>query len=213
VTVRQGDVYFIPAGTVHAIGKGNLLAEIQQNSDLTYRLYDYGRTGPDGQPRPLHVEQALDVIDRTAAAPIVMTREIIRSDDSCRETLLSACPHFTVYGVETVRDTLFETVDAGCFELLLFLEGTASVTPVMPDGGADGDANGGADGSANGSAEGDADGSANGNAEGDATEASKGESIFIPAGPGSYRIGGGASFLRIFGGDVREYRKRAAGGA
>jgi mannose-6-phosphate isomerase len=184
VTVRRGDVYFIPAGTVHAIGKGNLIAEIQQNSDTTYRLYDYGRLGPDGQPRQLHVEQALDVIDRTAAAPIVMTREIIRSDKACRETLLNACPHFTVYGVETVRDTLFETVDAGCFELLLFLDGAARVTPVMPDG-----------------------------ADGEATEASKGASVFIPAGPGRYRIGGGAFCLRIFGGDVRKRRERAAGEA
>jgi mannose-6-phosphate isomerase len=205
VTVRRGDVYFIPAGTVHAIGKGNLLAEVQQNSDLTYRLYDYGRLDPDGQPRPLHVEQALDVMDRTAATPIVMTREIIRSDESCRETLLNACPHFTVYGVETVRDTLFETVDAGCFELLLFLDGTASVTPEAPDN-VNGDANGA--NNANGDAN-DANNANDTNSAIVATEASKGASVFIPAGPGSYRVGGGAYLLRIFGGDVRECRERA----
>jgi Phosphomannose isomerase len=61
--VRPGDVFFIPAGTVHAIGKGVTLLEIQQNSTLTYRLYDFGRLGKDGQPRPLHVEKALQVLN------------------------------------------------------------------------------------------------------------------------------------------------------
>src|SRR5579863_10722473 len=60
---RPGDAFFIPAGTVHAIGAGLVLCEIQQNSDVTYRLYDYNRPGADGQPRPLHLEKALDVIE------------------------------------------------------------------------------------------------------------------------------------------------------
>src|SRR5262249_7790529 len=55
-----------PAGTVHALGAGLLVAEIQQASDTTYRLYDWGRTGPDGKPRPLHVEPALAVTDHSA---------------------------------------------------------------------------------------------------------------------------------------------------
>ncbi len=63
---RAGDCIFIPAGTVHALGAGLLVAEIQQASDTTYRLFDWNRVGPDGQPRPLHVEQALDAIDYTA---------------------------------------------------------------------------------------------------------------------------------------------------
>ncbi len=58
-----GDVVFLPAGTVHALGAGLLIAEIQQSSDTTFRLFDWNRVGPDGQPRPLHVEQALSVID------------------------------------------------------------------------------------------------------------------------------------------------------
>jgi mannose-6-phosphate isomerase len=63
---RVGDCLFIPAGTVHALGAGLLVAEIQQASDTTYRLFDWNRLGPDGQPRPLHVQQALDVIDYSA---------------------------------------------------------------------------------------------------------------------------------------------------
>lgn len=58
-----GDCYFLPAGVVHALGPGLLVAEIQQASDTTYRLYDYDRLGPDGQPRPLHVAEALEAID------------------------------------------------------------------------------------------------------------------------------------------------------
>lgn len=60
---KPGDTFFIPAGRVHAIGGGNLLAEIQQSSDVTYRIYDYGRLDSNGRPRELHVEQAKDAID------------------------------------------------------------------------------------------------------------------------------------------------------
>ena len=59
--VKAGDCYFIPAGTIHAICKGCLIYEIQQNSNVTYRVYDYGRTDKDGNPRELHVEKALQV--------------------------------------------------------------------------------------------------------------------------------------------------------
>ncbi|WP_455010256.1 type I phosphomannose isomerase catalytic subunit [Oribacterium sinus] len=64
VMVEPGDVFFIPAGTVHAIGAGILLAEVQQNSNLTYRVYDYGRKDARGNTRELHVEKALEVMDR-----------------------------------------------------------------------------------------------------------------------------------------------------
>ena len=61
VPVKKGDVFFIKAGTLHAIGKGILIAEIQQNSNTTYRVSDYGRLGADGKPRELHVKNAVDV--------------------------------------------------------------------------------------------------------------------------------------------------------
>ena len=59
--VKSGECYFIPSGTIHAIGKGCLICEIQQNSNLTYRVYDYGRTDKNGNPRELHIEKALKV--------------------------------------------------------------------------------------------------------------------------------------------------------
>ena len=61
--VNKGDVFYIPAGKVHAIGKGNVILEIQQTSDVTYRIYDYNRTDDNGNPRELHTELALDAID------------------------------------------------------------------------------------------------------------------------------------------------------
>jgi mannose-6-phosphate isomerase len=67
VPVEKGDVFFIPAGLVHAIGKGVVVAEIQQSSDVTYRIFDYNRKDAEGNERELHTDEALDVIDFTAA--------------------------------------------------------------------------------------------------------------------------------------------------
>lgn len=65
VPVKRGDCFAIPAGMIHSIGGGVVIAEVQQNSDVTYRVYDYGRKGKDGLPRPLAIEKALDVLDVT----------------------------------------------------------------------------------------------------------------------------------------------------
>ncbi|MCI2111168.1 MAG: class I mannose-6-phosphate isomerase [Bacilli bacterium] len=75
--VKTGEVYFIPSGTVHAIGKGITLIEIQQNSTLTYRLYDYKRLGKDGKPRELHLDKALLVMDFEPYRPVVFKRPCI----------------------------------------------------------------------------------------------------------------------------------------
>jgi mannose-6-phosphate isomerase len=90
VPVKKGDVFFIEAGTLHAIGKGILIAEIQQNSNTTYRVYDYGRIGADGKPRPLHIEKALDV---TSLDPV--QRPSGAAAESPRQ-VLSSCEYFTV---------------------------------------------------------------------------------------------------------------------
>ena len=69
VPAKTGDCFFIPAGTVHAIGAGLMVAEVQQSSNLTYRVYDYGRVGADGRPRDLHIDKALAVARRAAERP------------------------------------------------------------------------------------------------------------------------------------------------
>ena len=63
IEVKSGDAYFVPAGVIHALGKGLLIAEIQQTSDITYRVYDWDRLDPSGAPRPLHTDLAVDAID------------------------------------------------------------------------------------------------------------------------------------------------------
>jgi mannose-6-phosphate isomerase len=68
VPVRAGESFYLPSGALHAIGAGVLVYETQQTSDLTYRIYDYGRLGPDGKPRALHVEKAADVLDYHASS-------------------------------------------------------------------------------------------------------------------------------------------------
>ena len=75
--VKPGETYFIASGTVHAIGKGVTLIEIQQNSTLTYRLYDYGRLGKDGKPRELHVEKALKVLNYEPYNPPKFTLPVL----------------------------------------------------------------------------------------------------------------------------------------
>lgn len=87
---KAGDVFFVEAGTVHAIGKGNVIAEIQQNSNVTYRLYDYGRVGKDGKTRELHIEKGVKASNLEVSAP----RAIPNCSDGTR--LLGSCRYFAV---------------------------------------------------------------------------------------------------------------------
>ena len=89
VPVKRGDVFFIPAGTVHAIGAGILICEIQQNSNTTYRVYDYNRRDKDGNLRPLHVEKAL------AVSTLTKSEELPRIPD-VDNALLARCDYFSV---------------------------------------------------------------------------------------------------------------------
>lgn len=89
VEVKAGDVFFIPAGTVHAIGKGMVICEIQQNSNVTYRVYDYDRRDKNGNKRPLHVEKALEVASLDRAS------DHLHPGDG-EAVLLASCDKFTV---------------------------------------------------------------------------------------------------------------------
>ena len=122
VPVKKGDVFFIKAGTLHAIGKGILIAEIQQNSNTTYRVYDYGRVGADGKTRPLHIEKALDVTKLCPAEPYPVTAPI--EENGCRKQLLSKCEYFTVYKLN-IESSAELCADETSFECILNLEGDA----------------------------------------------------------------------------------------
>lgn len=89
---KAGDVYFIPAGRVHALGKGLMVAEIQQTSDCTYRIYDYNRRDADGNLRQLHTEEAMEAIDFKGLREHANTRYHAPLNES---TTLAASPYFT----------------------------------------------------------------------------------------------------------------------
>ncbi|QDT00194.1 type I phosphomannose isomerase catalytic subunit [Adhaeretor mobilis] len=121
-----GDCVFIPAGTVHALGAGLVIAEIQQASDTTFRLFDWNRVGADGKPRPLHIEQSLDVIDyeRGPVSAQVPEKISIESSKLSRERLVD-CDKFVL---DRVR--LSEAAELGgddCFHLLAVLEGSVQL--------------------------------------------------------------------------------------
>ena len=120
VPVQAGDVVFVPAGTLHAINEGILLFEIQQKSDLTYRVYDYNRRGPDGKLRELHLQKALDVIhfqppaqEKIPSIPLAPGRE-----------LLVACPYFALEKHHYVESIQLSTHPAS-FETWTVIEGSA----------------------------------------------------------------------------------------
>ena len=98
VPVKKGDVFFIPPGTLHAIGKGMLIAEIQQSSNVTYRVYDYGRVGADGKPRELHIEKALDVT--IPDVPAYKPENHLKNDGLTEMECLRKCGYFCVYELE-----------------------------------------------------------------------------------------------------------------
>lgn len=97
---QPGDCVFIPAGTVHAIGAGLLVAEIQQSSDVTYRLHDWNRTGPDGRPRPLHIDAGLEAVTQTG--PVGPVSPTATSDPAVRR--LVDCPYFVLDEVRPTAD-------------------------------------------------------------------------------------------------------------
>jgi mannose-6-phosphate isomerase len=128
---RAGDCLFIPAGTVHALGAGFVVAEVQQASDTTFRLYDWDRVGPDGKPRELHLEQALAVTD-FAAGP----RQVQRPQPGDRPFVerLVACEKFVLDRWQI--DAPQRLADDDRFHIVMLLEGQARVEgdqkPLVP---------------------------------------------------------------------------------
>lgn len=121
VPVKQGDVFFIEPGTLHAIGKGILIAEIQQSSNVTYRVYDYGRLGADGKPRPLHIEKALEV---TNTKPLDPERPVYGLElDGVVTQLLADCQYFNVNRHRLIKE-LELYADKNSFAHVLMIGGS-----------------------------------------------------------------------------------------
>jgi len=99
IPVKTGDILYSPAGVVHAIGKGIVYCEVQENSDITYRLYDWGRVGTDGKPRELHLERGLAVLSaHPPTTPYV--QPLALPIEGGQRRILCACPHFAVESIE-----------------------------------------------------------------------------------------------------------------
>lgn len=122
IQVKKGDCIFIPSGTVHAICGGLLICEVQQNSSLTYRLYDYDRKDKNGNKRPLHIEKALDVVDTGKVCKL--NESVKQLSDNVRQ--LADCRYFTTYEIK-VRSEYNGNADSGCFISLTCVEGCGCI--------------------------------------------------------------------------------------
>lgn len=126
VEVKKGDIFFMPAGTIHAIGEGILLAEIQQNSDTTYRVYDWNRAGMDGKPRDLHIEKALDVIDFNREMVQAKSTPLCREYTAYKRHFLAACPYFITEKIEVKEEYMLNPGNSR-FYVLINLEGEGNI--------------------------------------------------------------------------------------
>lgn len=167
IPVQRDDVFYIEAGTVHAIGAGVLLAEIQENSNLTYRLFDYNRKDKDGNPRPLQIEKALQVLNYKGSESPRQPMRVLRYHPGCASELLCRCKYFQVERmlINTSPHTPLPdcTTSSLSFHVLLCVEGDGEL--LMPDG--------------------------------DYLSYQKGSCIFIPADSIDLQIKGNAQLLRI----------------
>lgn len=126
IQVEKGDVFYILPGTIHAIGAGIVIAEIQQNSNTTFRVYDYKRVGSDGKERPLHLERATAVLDYH---PIVPSECKGTSTVQCPEfslTEMFSCKYFQAYRLD-VRSNAVLNCDERSFQHILCVEGGCKI--------------------------------------------------------------------------------------
>ena len=118
IPVKAGDCFFVKSGTVHAIGGGITLFEVQQNSALTYRLYDWGKLGMNGKPRELHIEKSLKVMNLKKYEPIKFEKP-----------LLGKCAYFATYEY-LVNDKCFIKTNNDSFVSITFIEGSGKVNDI-----------------------------------------------------------------------------------
>lgn len=132
--VQTGDHVCVPAGTLHAIMGGLLIAEIQQNSNTTYRVYDWNRVGADGKPRPLHVDKAMDVINFQQLAPSLRPPALVAADDQMRRLELCRNRYFVTERVEMQAGAVYSGMcDGSTLEIWGVIAGQAQVNDVALD--------------------------------------------------------------------------------
>ena len=169
VKVKKDDVFYIETGTIHAIGKGILIAEIQENSNLTYRLYDYDRVDKNGNKRKLHIDKALKTANLKSSTEPKQPLRVLRYRQGCASELLCRCKYFEVYRVlvntERCRRLVGYQADSVSFRVLLCINGCGTIHTE----------------------------------DGDSFAFFKGDCIFFPANSMKIRIHGKAQFLDVRG--------------
>lgn len=137
VPIKKNDVFFIKAGTIHAIGAGALIAEIQESSNLTYRLYDYDRVDKTGKKRELHVDKALAVSDLKGSNEPRQAMRVLKYSPGVANELLSRCKYFEVYRMlinTERRQKVTYSSDELSFRVLLCYDGCGNISYCTEDG-------------------------------------------------------------------------------
>jgi mannose-6-phosphate isomerase len=131
VSVARDDVFYIKSGTIHAIGEGCLIAEIQENSNLTYRLFDYNRTDKNGKVRELHIDKALDVANLNASDLPRQPLRVLKYRPGCAGEMLCRCRYFEVFrmmvNTERSKKLVGYQADSTSFRVLLCIGGCGSI--------------------------------------------------------------------------------------
>ena len=132
IRIHKDDVFFIEAGTVHAIGKGALIAEIQESSNLTYRLFDYDRVDREGRRRELHIRKALDVINLKGSQEPRQPMRVLRYRKGTASELLCRCKYFQtermLVNTECYREMADYQTGENSFQVLLCIGGCGTLT-------------------------------------------------------------------------------------
>ncbi|MDR0983220.1 MAG: mannose-6-phosphate isomerase [Culturomica sp.] len=130
--VQAGDVFFIPAGRIHAIGKGLLVAEIQQNSDITYRVYDYGRKNALNTSRELHTEEAVEALDFSILPENELKQATAHNNSSSIK--LIDCEFFTVHLLNIHKNTQKDYRSLDSFVVYMCVQGRCEISQVLHNG-------------------------------------------------------------------------------
>ena len=167
IKIQKDDVFLIEAGTVHAIGAGALIAEIQENSNLTYRLYDYNRLDKNGKPRELHIKKALEVANLKGSAEPRQPLRLLKYKKGAAEEFLCRCKYFQVerylLNTQSSRKLIEFQTDKNSFQVFLCLDGCGVI--FMEDG--------------------------------DSLNFFKGDCFFVPADSMKIKLHGKARFLKV----------------
>lgn len=126
VEVHKGDTYFVPAGTVHGIGAGILMAEIQESSNVTFRVYDYDRVDKNGKKRELHFDKAVQVMNMDVAPDVKQNPRLVKYYPGCSRELLCRCKYFETERIQVTKGFSF-SVREESFQVLMCLDGYGQV--------------------------------------------------------------------------------------